>query len=135
DRCNNLVECAQAMMNMTNRLVAENAALQRRLVQVEQGLRVLQKSQGPNMRRGGARVEGSGTGYRETTIIFNPPFRKPPAVFLSAREVNSRDHQQLWVKAVTNDRAIISNCRRHVNPEGCLAYADDFYFDWIAVRR
>lgn len=133
--CNGVVECAQAMVSITNALAAENAQLRQRLTVIEQSLRKQGPGRTSDMRRGAVRVAGSRSGYSETTIVFKKPFPTPPMIFLSARDVNLRDHQQLWVKFVTNDRAVIANCRRHNNPEGCLAYADDFDFDWIAVRR
>lgn len=133
--CNGVVDCAQAMVTLTNRLAAENAALKQRLSEIERKLGSINAGNDRGMRRGAVRVEGASRGYRETTIIFNPPFRTPPLVFLSARDVNIRDHQQLWVKSISSDRAVVSNCRRHNNPEKCSGYADDFHFDWIAVRR
>jgi len=134
-QCGNVVECAEVMVSLTNRLIAENAALNKRLSEVERQLKRGGQDQGFAMRKGAARVQGSGNGYSETTIRFNPPFRQPPSVFLSVRDVNIRDHQQVWIKSISTDRAVISNCRRYDNPEGCMRYADDFYFDWIAVRR
>lgn len=134
-QCNGVVECAQAMVSMTNALAEENAQLKRRLTEIEQNMWKLRQGGPSEMGRGAVRVEGSRSGYRETTIVFKTPFRSPPMIFLSPRDVNLRDHQQLWVKAVNNERAVIASCRRHTNPEGCVAYADDFHFDWIAVRR
>ncbi len=134
-KCSGVVQCAEALVSTTNRLAAENAALQKRMFRMEQQLQNMRQDQLTDMRKGGVRVPGSRNGYQETTIIFSPPFQTPPLVFLSGRDVNVRDHQQLWVRSISNDRAVIANCRRHQNPEGCLSYADDFHFDWIALRR
>ena len=132
-QCSGVVNCAQAMVATTDRLVRENAQLRQRLGEIERKLWSIDNAQ--TMRRGAVRVPGANRGYRETTIVFKPAFRSPPMVFLSARDVNILDHQQLWIKSISNDRVVIANCRRHNNPEKCSAYADDFHFDWIAVRR
>ena len=81
-QCSGVVNCAQAMVVTTDRLVRENAQLRQRLGEIERKLWAIDSAQ--NMRRGAVRVPGANRGYRETTIVFQPAFRSPPMVFLSA---------------------------------------------------